>query len=593
MAKSNNGEYTWKNCKFVEFKGITTWEALSSKLQEELGVTLVLTGKYELLIHTTEPKYIESIRVWDTTPGVEQFTLKCVLPDNVDPEYFKFKVKSGDEDIEHGDPWSVTLSDSWTIQTITEIAIGEKTAHKVYNSYRWWNQDTQTQESYWPWGCKLETKLDSEANFVRIDKNTECDNLKRYSIPKFYTDNRSVSGYGWYRGAQVNELLDHNTGYQTTANVHPFNTNKSKQMLLLADQLRDPSFTVIANNWQWEKVTEPEIEVKVVDNNIYCNNELIYVLQSGDVLVEYTTTSVTATADKIDKPIGFYLYDANLDLGQTSHYSPLSYYDYSYTEDKWISSQYDRAVYNLRFEPIDTQFYVDITATAPKIENVSSTYTVIYHASAPRTTIAVKHAHSVVEDYSELYKSIVREQDYVIQASFVTTNQNASITEPFENLWRCYTGAGLTINMSLTIPQVPYFSFSPFNNINETISLSQVTASTSTSSTHILGPNGEVERTFNYKNFTLGPSLQCNNKILKRNFTYGAIAGRGIYQRSVLTWYDVLNVYGPSITTATKTGLTDATETFRSYVVWHFQLPPDEITEGTGNGGSVPNATPF
>ena len=57
-------------------------------------------------------------------------------------------------------------------------------------------------------------------------------------------------------------------------------------------------------------------------------------LQSGDVLVEYTTTSVTATADKIDKPIGFYLYDANLDLGQTSHYSPLSYYDYSYTEDK-------------------------------------------------------------------------------------------------------------------------------------------------------------------------------------------------------------------------------------------------------------------
>ena len=72
----------------------------------------------------------------------------------------------------------------------------------------------------------------------------------------------------------------------------------------------------------------------MVDNNIYCNNELIYVLQSGDVLVEYTTTSVTATADKIDKPIGFYLYDANLDLGQTSHYSPLSYYDYSYTEDK-------------------------------------------------------------------------------------------------------------------------------------------------------------------------------------------------------------------------------------------------------------------
>ena len=89
--------------------------------------------------------------------------------------------------------------------------------------------------------------------------------------------------------------------------------------------------------------------------------------------------------------------------------------------------------------------------------------------------------------------------------------------------------------MSLTIPQAPYFSFSPFNNINETISLSQVTANTSTSSTHIFGPNGEVERTFNYKNFTLGPSLQCNNKILKRNFTYDAIYGRGIYQRSVLT----------------------------------------------------------
>jgi hypothetical protein len=55
-------------------------------LQEELGVTFILTGKYELLIHTTEPKYIQAIRVLDTTPGVEQFTLKCVLADNTNPE---------------------------------------------------------------------------------------------------------------------------------------------------------------------------------------------------------------------------------------------------------------------------------------------------------------------------------------------------------------------------------------------------------------------------------------------------------------------------------------------------------------------------
>ena len=57
-----------------------------------------------------------------------------------------------------------------------------------------------------------------------------------------------------------------------------------------------------------------------------------------------------------------------------------------------------------------------------------------YRASAPTVIVSVKQSHSVVGDYSELYESILRKQDYVIQASFITTNQNASITEPLENL---------------------------------------------------------------------------------------------------------------------------------------------------------------
>ena len=83
---------------------------------------------------------------------------------------------------------------------------------------------------------------------MRIDNNTEYADLKRYSIPKFYTDNRSVSGYGWYRGAKTDELLNNNTGYQFTANINPFNTNKPERMLFLSNQLRDPGFTIVANN---------------------------------------------------------------------------------------------------------------------------------------------------------------------------------------------------------------------------------------------------------------------------------------------------------------------------------------------------------
>jgi hypothetical protein len=85
----------------------------------------------------TSPEYIKSIDVHDTNVGGENFTLKLIPPENANPKDWMLKVKSGGETIEHSsDPLSVRLYDSSKFKSITEIAVGEKTAHKVYNSYR-------------------------------------------------------------------------------------------------------------------------------------------------------------------------------------------------------------------------------------------------------------------------------------------------------------------------------------------------------------------------------------------------------------------------------------------------------------------------
>lgn len=400
MGDINYGEYTWKNCKFSDFKGFTNGETVFKEIQKALGVTLELSGSYKWNVNYSSPPYVESIAVNHTTPGVEQFTLKCELPDNENPENWVLKVKSSDTEITHDDPCAVTLSDSDTIQTITEIAIGERTAHRIYNSYRWnafldkhtitlnnsnftvdalakawgissnditingsytyigtgWQlnsdfsisvkitqnatykielitREGQTilsktlgnyttirlsspvfinqisfgpyrNESYWPYGCKLEAPLPVADNSVRINPNIDFFTLKQYAIPKFYTDNRSISGHGWYRKARSDEILNNTSGYQTSDNVNPFDTNKPIRMLFLNPQLSEPAYTILFNGWDWVNGKFDELHnkhISIQSNKIFFedNPEPIYELQPGDRLIRYHISSRLQSTNSI------------------------------------------------------------------------------------------------------------------------------------------------------------------------------------------------------------------------------------------------------------------------------------------------------
>lgn len=297
MAEINYSEYTWRDCKFDPTKHpelrTTSKDTFWKHVGKILGSTISLAGDYDIVVTSGigEP-YISAIKLKSS-----DLRITCI-PNNMsvnDKDNWYLKVQSNGVEIAHqstDDALTVTCKANGP-QTITELNLGERTAHKVYNSYQWLNQTTSQYESYWPYGCVLMTHVPATDNQIRIDYDTFEPMLKRYSIPKFYVDNRSVSGYGWARPATIDEELSSEEGYQSKYILSPFMTTKPKQMLYLLHQLRDPGFTILYNGWEWNKTHYTPITNVVIQDEIvylYNNKRVIsqYAIQPGDVLIKCT-----------------------------------------------------------------------------------------------------------------------------------------------------------------------------------------------------------------------------------------------------------------------------------------------------------------
>lgn len=254
---------------------------------------------------------------------------------------------------------------------INELSLGEQTAYKVYNSYRWYNQQLKQNESYWPWGCVLAKMVNYNSDMVRIETNTHSTSLKKYSIPKFCTDGRSISGYGWYREANTSEILADNTGYQASTQLSPFNTNKPEKMLFLPEQLRSPNFTILYNGWDWTQGDYIEPKCEVYNNDVLLDDQIAYTLQEGDVLVRYQVTDEALhnySSEKILSTGPFQFTDTagNPDPQYRSIPSDLFYVtirdDLEWLVELHIEPKSELAVeYDIQFDPITMSIYQNNT----------------------------------------------------------------------------------------------------------------------------------------------------------------------------------------------------------------------------------------
>lgn len=439
MADINYGEYTWKDCKFdpnehPDYPELrtTSLSTFWSTVEKILGCTITINGDYSIKTSSVNGNpYISAITVGDS-----DLRITCV-PNNMseaEKDNWYLKVQSDDEEIEHqstDDALTVTCKSNGP-KTITEINLGEKTAHKVYNSYRWnsdlvsdWKSITLDRgnfnegylsglwgvnekditienkgsytgtygwqvasgfkisistvndatrrlqvitrngevifsqqhgtehvvmldggtfiasvgfgcvenESYWPWGCKLETKLTPDVSSVRIDQHTGHSKLKRYSIPKFYTDNRSISGYGWYRDAKPDEILDNTRGYQTADNISPFNTNKPTKMLF-TEQFFENQYNILLNEWATPITNNmssfPSHTITIQDDIVYIDQQEVYHLQKGDQLIQYEFMPLNSS-DLSNDINGVYGFSRNI----KGEMNPATYYHFDTTEWKW------------------------------------------------------------------------------------------------------------------------------------------------------------------------------------------------------------------------------------------------------------------
>ena len=169
---------------------------------------------------------------------------------------------------------------------INELSLGEQTAYKVYNSYRWYNQQLEQNESYWPYGCILST----QPNMVPPNSNTIVEielrsPISQYLIPSFMVQSHNIGGWGskdpLYPELSVNE------GYQQQEIITRFQTNKPWKMWFLTKQLSNPPYTILYNGWDWTQTEWHVPTIAIQDNQIYLDGECVYILQDNDELVRY------------------------------------------------------------------------------------------------------------------------------------------------------------------------------------------------------------------------------------------------------------------------------------------------------------------
>lgn len=377
---------------------------------------------------------------WKVSAGF-QITIK-----NLDSQFWLLKARANNGETIHPEAQSgnqVVLT--FPACTVSELSLGEITEHKVYNSYRWWNQDTQTQESYWPYGCTLKTKLDSNLAAVRIDNDTEEYTLKRYSIPKFYTDDLSISGYGWYRAAMNKELLAERSGYQTTRNLKPFGTYKPKQMLFLTKQLRDPGITILYNGWDWGNKTAQELKAtcQIQDDKVLINNQHVYTLEAGDVLVRYSVS------------------DELISNNDASIYGP---YGIPATESAYVPEEI-----NPRRPLGDSRFYVVGNPANPYAFATLSIYSqktllsVAYNCSLPAVTITEltpQGEQTPNNELYQLYKAPIKYSNWKAQTLHVLSSPTTLST--FESsviAWGRYeVQSALSFELKVNITNIPSFA---------------------------------------------------------------------------------------------------------------------------------------
>lgn len=658
MADINYGEYTWKNCKFSDFKGETSEDALLEKIQARLGVTLKLSDSYKWNINYTSPPYVESLGIDDTSVGGESFTLNCILPENADPKDWIFKVKNGDTEITHRDPWSVKITDTSTHTTITEIAIGEKTLHKVYNSYQWLNQANSQSESYWPYGCILTTVLPATNNQIRVDHNTLEPILKRYSIPKFYVDNRSVSGYGWARVATEEEELSLEEGYQSKYLLSPFMTTRPKQMLYLSHQLRDPGFTILYNGWEWNKTQYTPITNVIIQNDIvslYNNQTLItqYTMESGDVLIKCSVNQNFLSQVYRNLSLrDIYQQCKLLSIEYGSVGSPNFYGTIVEATEKTLvtdSTLWDTTAYN-RWALGSNRF----------VSDYQDGYNILYAATASHTIEIVrqKDIQWTSDDMADFTNDIL--------ISTIDVKSEVELTAPIDDYKHYDLGININIGADLypvTIKGKLHIQNLPILKFQRNTDWQLVSPKKESSldwfynyyyyqSSEIQAPCFKlIEGSYTISTFTplLGIISEPNfytSYLLKpfyfpllgttppgtvytegftgssyvwpRLFTYAGwmpndasvvcLDGSTTYRDNIINaWhnlkqYDHEDVHCSSVPffevdanhyLPPQDSSSNLYQHFDCYIVWHFFTPPDKITEGTGNGGSVGNATPF
>lgn len=658
MADINYGEYTWKNCKFSDFKQITSGKALLEKIEPILGVTLELSGSYQWNVINTIPPYVESLDVNDTPVGGEYFVLKCILPENANPDDWALKVKSNDTTIDHKDPLSITVGDSSKFRSITEIAVGEKTVHKVYNSYQWVNQANSQSESYWPYGCILTTVLPATNNQIRVDHNTLEPILKRYSIPKFYVDNRSVSGYGWARAATEEEELSLEEGYQSKYLLSPFMTTRPKQMLYLSHQLRDPGFTILYNGWEWNKTQYLPITNVVVQNDVvslYNNENVItqYTMEPGDVLIKCT----------VNQNFLSQIY-RNLSLRDIYRKGKMLSIEYGSTG----SSSFSGTIVDVTEKTLvtdstlwDTTAYNSWALGSNRfVSDYQDGYNILYTATASHTIDIVRQKDI------QWNRADIADFTNDILISTIDVNSQIELTAPIKDYKHYDLGSNidigadlypLTVKGDLRIQNLPILKFqrntdwqlvspkkessldwfyNPYYYQSSEIQApcfqlieGQYTISTFTPLLGIVSePNfytsyllkpfyfpllGTTPPGAVYTDGTAGssyvwPRLFVYTGWMPNDASVVCLDGLTTYRDNIINaWqnlkqYDHEDAYCSSIPffevdanhyLPPQDSGSNLYQHFDCYIVWHFQVPPDEITEGTGNGGSVPNATPF
>lgn len=595
MADINYGEYTWKDCEFNAKLNTTAKDAFWAKIGEILDCTMSVEGDYGIV--TTTPSgggepYISAITLKDSN-----LCIKCV-PNQMsanNADNWCLKVQSGDQEIRRqldDDLLQVTCTPSGP-KTITEINLGEKTAHKVYNSYRWWNQDTQTQESYWPWGCKLATKLPPESTGVSITNESPSAEFKQYSIPCFYVADQSVNGYGHYRKIQnANEELQIQEGYQTRDKLTPFESQRVRQMLFLSKQLfTKDMYHILLNEWDTvitsSMSTFPLHTITVQNNIVYINDKEVYQLQPGDKLIKYEMTPIDSQNLVANPSSRYGFFEAQIGKLMITYLEPAKYYSFSIMDWSWSERSFTNPIYSLVVDVGD--FQTNEVYLFPSKEDGELKY--YYTGKLPNVQYTLLWGDTLTTDEHSWLQESIHYTQAQWTCTYTSQDQSKDLYELYNN-WRAYMAAGLEMQITIDIDNVPYFWLdgTPIYQSNNETTLEWsdwITPDPSTSSDIL------HTKVWHYKRVKLQDSP---NTRYPWPWCFGndlaLISGGQLAHYDRVSYEEVLEVQCEAGVDLLPWPVYEQTSPLNLVVVWHFQTLSDKPTEGTGNGGSAPGPTP-